>query len=265
MVNVIRRSSAAYAGSKYRGSDAITPLVVAQISGDLDGILDEQIEAVSAALRRGINRTTDATKRDLKTQTERAGLGQGFARSWRSATYPDASKRRTWRPAGLVFSKASVLADAFDRGPTITPRVGEFLVIPTQAAEARGLAYTNYARKGGFVPGGQKRRASMLADAADKLGATIVSTRAGRSRRQPGRIIMRGRKKTGAQILILPSKQAGTLVAVLKEAGQTEPGEVLFILVQSVKLPRKLDIASTENKAAAKLAQEVNAALDAAK
>ena len=50
MVEIVRRSSAAYAGTRYRGSDAITPLVVAQISGDLDGILDEQIEAISAAL-----------------------------------------------------------------------------------------------------------------------------------------------------------------------------------------------------------------------
>lgn len=263
MVEIVRRSSAAYAGTRYRGSDAITPLVVAQISGDLDGILDEQIEAVSAALRRGVNRATDATKRDLRNQTERAGLGTGFARSWASNTYPAPGNRRTWRPAGLVYSKATVLADAFDRGPTITPRVGEYLVIPTEAAEARGLATTNYARKGGFVPGGQKRRASLLADAADKLGATVVSTKAGRAR-APARGIMRGKKTTGAQILLLPSKKAGTLVAALKEPGK-DAMEVLFILVPSVRLPRLLDISRAEEVAATRLNSEINAALDASK
>ena len=92
---------------------------------------------------------------------------------------------------------------------------------------------------------------------------TVVSTKAGRAR-APARGIMRGKKTTGAQILLLPSKKAGTLVAALKEPGK-DAMEVLFILVPSVRLPRLLDISRAEEVAATRLNSEINAALDASK
>ena len=50
------------------------------------------------------------------------------------------SRKRTFNPAALVYSKSTVLHDAFDAGPTVTAKRSRFLVIPTEAGRRLHLA-----------------------------------------------------------------------------------------------------------------------------
>ena len=214
----------------------------ATISDNLQPLLDDQAEAISTALRDAIEAASASLLDELRGQVRAAGLGTGLEKAWRREVYPR-SRKRTFHPAALVYSKSTVLHDAFDLGPTITARRARFLVIPTEVGRRLGLGTVPSSRKGGAVPGGQRRRYADLAVFADGLDAEVVSASrhadAGRPRHSSAH--------RGPRIVLVPAK-AGGLVALLYLRRDSKPVAIAR-LVPTVKLQKLLDIAGAEARA----------------
>lgn len=215
---------------------------IATISGNLLPLLDEQAEVISGVLRAAIETASTNLLDELRGQVRAAGLGTGLEKAWRRELYPR-SRKRSFHPAALVYSKSTVLHDAFDVGPSITPKRSRFLVIPTEAGRRLGLGTVPSSRKGGAVPGGQLRRYADLAPFADRLDAEVVSA----SRRGGTGRHRRSGARNGPRIVLLPAK-AGGLVAVLYLRRDARP-VVVARLVPTVKLKKLLDIAGAEARA----------------
>lgn len=227
--------------------------VVAAVSGNMQAILDSAADDISDALRAGIETASASLLDELRGQVRAAGLGTGLEKAWRREVYPR-SRRRTFHPAALVFSKAPFLHDVFDTGPTITARRG-FLVVPTRQGEAMGLGKASSSRKGGAVPGGRTRRYADLEPFAERLGARIVSATEAQRGRRPSRA-----SNPGARIVLMPSRKSpGRLVALLYARAGAKPVPVA-VLVPQVKLRKRLDIAGAEARAEAALTAALGSA-----
>jgi hypothetical protein len=212
--------------------------VAARLGPEFAAILDEEVAAISTALRGAVEGSAGSLQDDLRQQVRAAGLGAGLANAWRREIYPR-GRRRSLRPAGLVYSKATALHDAFANGAVVLPRAGSFLLVPTAAAERLGVTTTTRARKGGTVPGGQRRRLADLDLAASKLGVPIVSAVPGRkrtaSRGDPG-------ERERGFILLMPARRSrSTLVALYYARPDAQPVH-LFTLVRSTRVPKLLDL-----------------------
>lgn len=221
--------------------------VVSRVSGNLSAVLDADADEISARLRGAIEVASKGLQEELRGQVRAGGLGPGLEKAWQREVYPKA-RRRTFRPAALVYSKSTILHEAFDVGPTITPRRNRFLVIPTEAGRRLGLGTVGSARGGGRVPASARRRYADLEPFADKIDAEIVSasTRGGgKSRRR------RSGRAQGARIVLMRSRSGG-FVAVL----YARPGAqavAVATLRPMVKLRKVLDIAGAEARADAAL------------
>lgn len=226
--------------------------VVGSVSGNMQALIDDQAGEISARLRAGIEAASASLLAELRAQVRAAGLGAGLEKAWRAEVYPRA-KKRTFHPAALVYSKATVLHDAFDEGPEILPRRKGYLVVPTPAGRRLGLGKVSSARKGGAVPGGQQRGYADLAPFAERLGAEIVSA-ARHNRPPPAGPHPHPRR---ARIVLYPGKE-GRLVAVLYPARGAGKPEAIAVLLPRVKLRKLLDIEGAAQRAEATLA----AALD---
>ncbi len=216
--------------------------LVATISDNLRPLLDDQAAAISTALRAAIETASTSLLDELRGQVRAAGLGTGLEKAWRREVYPR-SRKRTFHPAALVYSKSTVLHDAFDLGPAITARRSRFLVIPTEAGRRLGLGTVPSSRKGGAVPGGQRRRYADLEPFADRLDAEVVSA----SRRGGGGGSRLSGAQRGPRIVLVPAK-AGGLVALLYPRRDAKPVAIAR-LVPTVKLQKLLDIAGAEARA----------------
>lgn len=148
--------------------------VSARVDGDLRAVLREVQDDASDALREGVGIATGRLQGDLRTQTRAAGLGEGLTKAWQAELYPRRASTKTLHPAGLVYSKAVVLHDAFVAGATITARRGRYLVIPTREAEAMGFATTTEGRGGKYIAFNRLRRAAQYRAAIAKLGAENI-------------------------------------------------------------------------------------------
>ena len=118
-----------------------------------------------------------------------------------------------------------------------------FLVIPTEAGRRLGLGTVPSSRKGGAVPGGQRRRYADLEPFADRLDAEVVSA----SRRGGGGGSRLSGAQRGPRIVLVPAK-AGGLVALLYPRRDAKPVAIAR-LVPTVKLQKLLDIAGAEARA----------------
>ena len=223
--------------------------VVASITGDLRTILEDAQNSLADALRLGTEIASKHLQNDLRGQVADAGLGMGLEKAWRLQMYP--TGRRTLRPAGLVYSKATALHRAFENGAVIRAEKARFLAIPMPAAEQMGFATTAISRKGGAVPGNQLRRASRVYALIAKLGAqNIRIVKLSNGRRMI--VWVRGgsaRKRT--------FRGRGTAQTV--SAGQ---GVALFLLVPQVTITPRLDIAGAEVRAASDLNVQIENAVE---
>lgn len=236
--------------------------IVGTIGGNLQAIINNQLDDLSRALVGAVGRASARLQEDLRKQTRAAGLGAGLANAWRRETYPK-GRSRTLRPAGLVYSRSTVLHDAFNRGPAILPRQSRYLVVPLPEAIRLKLDRTGIARKGGSVPAGQQRKYADLDAAAAQLGAVIVSARVGghRARGDRGRFSGGDSRPDRPRIILVPSaRRPGALVALYQKARDQKPVP-LFLLLRATKLPRRLDIDSAAARAEDYLAAEVSAAV----
>jgi hypothetical protein len=231
--------------------------VVSDIGDNLSAILDEELSAMSRALRGAVDRTATALQAGLRAQVHAAGLGAGLANAWRRELYPRAG-RRSLRPAALVYSKATALHEAFDQGPVILPRRGAFLLIPSEAAIRLGVTATTVSRKGGPIPGRARRRLSSLEAAADRLGVPVV---AAVPHRREAASRGGGSDRDRGFILLVPTRRNRANLAALYFARRDARPVLLFTLVRQTRVPRRLDIARAAAAAEAAFPQAIAAAL----
>ncbi|MGE0256812.1 MAG: DUF6441 family protein [Alphaproteobacteria bacterium] len=110
----------------------------AAVVGDLAAFMRDEVTRAERAVGAGIAAAATGVRADLRQQVLAAGLGQKLANTWsRPKLYPPDGK--SIRAAALVYSKAPMLIDAFDRGVTIRSKDGFWLAIPTANTPARGI------------------------------------------------------------------------------------------------------------------------------
>lgn len=108
-----------------------------KVDGDLDKMMRAEVNAMARAVQTGIRGATNALKEDWRGQVRGAGLGNRLANAVRAEVYP--KDHVSPRAAGLVWTKAPVISDAFERGVTIRSQDGFWLAIPRPAAGAKGV------------------------------------------------------------------------------------------------------------------------------
>jgi hypothetical protein len=114
-----------------------------QISVTTQGDLRAQVRTEIVEMERAVKeavRTAGDILRERIAQDVRTNFGrrndrgrssaEGFARSWRSRTYP--ANQPSMNAASIVWSRAPLLAHAFDEAALITHRGGKMLAIPSQ-------------------------------------------------------------------------------------------------------------------------------------
>lgn len=82
-------------------------------------------------VKSAITETADQLQARLRVDTTTA-LGPRVANAWRREVYPPA--RPSVRSAGLVYTKAPDIIDAFNKGVPIRGKSGNWLAIPLEAA-----------------------------------------------------------------------------------------------------------------------------------
>ena len=193
----------------------------AQIIGDLDKDLQAEIAAGERAVTSAVRAATLGAQADMRGQVRSAGLGARLPKTIRTKFYP--SSGNSLGAAGLVFTKAPQILNAFERGVTIRSADGFFLAIPTPSAPKRGIGgkrinpsnFPEY-RLGQLRFVYRRGKASLLVVDNARIGKT-------------GRISQNVRRRGGA------------VVATRVSGRTTVP---MFILVPQVKLRKRLDAGS---------------------
>ncbi|WP_200475099.1 DUF6441 family protein [Azospirillum argentinense] len=213
-------------------------MIVGRVTGDLRGLLNERLNEVADAARAAVRSASEHLQADLRAQVRAAGLGSGLEKAWRLDLYPK-SGRKTMRPAGLVYSKATRLHDAFDDGETISARGGKWLAIALPAAKEAGLHMSRQRGNGGRA-GPLPAKWSNVAAAEARFGALRF-------------VPINGNKRA---LLVADGKARGTTLA---RGGVGRATSIpLFLLVRNVRGRKLLDIAGAADKAQARLAANLS-------
>ncbi len=163
---------------------------------------------------------------EMRGQVRGAGLGDNLARAVRMESYPKVRDARY--PAALVYSKATTLHRVFNEGATITARGRKWLAIPTEEAARQGFATQYTGRNGRELSGAAiPRWASNIRKAASAY-ELHVEFEDGRR----GRIVG---ERNGRRV-------------------------VLFILVRSVRIAKRIDLGSAARAAQEQLRHDIEIA-----
>jgi hypothetical protein len=190
----------------------------AAILGDLAGYMEAEADAAADAVTEGMKAAAEGLKADLRRQVVSSRLGERLARTWRSRVYPVG--RPSAEAAGLVWTRAPDIVDAFNRGVTIRSSKGFFLAVPTAAAGTGS-------RGAWITPGEWERRSGMRLRFVYRRGAPslLVADNA--------RIDPRGRARAN-QV----KRRDGSVATRLK--GRTTA--IVFILLPQVTVAKRLDV-----------------------
>jgi len=187
------------------------------IDGDLEQLMKAEKHRMGLATTLAVRSGGETLKGLWRRQVVGAGLGQRLANTVRHEAFP--KKGFSYNPAGVVFTKAEKIIDAFEHGSLIRAASGVWLAIPLPAAgkykggrkPTPGEWQFRTGRLLRFVINRARGTAFLVADDARVSTVTgLASARRGR-RRKDGIL-------TGAQ---------------------TVP---IFALVRQVKMPKKLDL-----------------------
>lgn len=100
------------------------------IGRDIKRYLDVSGRATKIA----VSAETGALKNDLRDDVRRVGLGDRLSKTWQSKVYPEGGKS-SMDAAGLVYSKAAHIINAYDSGVVIRARKSKYLAVPLPAAQ----------------------------------------------------------------------------------------------------------------------------------
>lgn len=179
------------------------------IDPDIIAMMQAEIVAGEKAVSAALREAGASVKTAWRGQIAQAGLGQRLGRTIRSEAYPKGQP--SLNAAALVWSNASVIVEAHDRGPLIRSKSGLWLAIPTAAAGKS-------ARGGRITPGEWERRRGL-----------------------PLRFIYRAR---GPSLLVAEGRlnSKGRAVASRSKSGRGRTTVPIFLLVRQVKLAKRLDL-----------------------
>ncbi|APF36722.1 hypothetical protein BOQ54_04775 [Chelatococcus daeguensis] len=188
----------------------MSPRLHAAIVGDLEKHMAAEIKGAADAATAAVRQAGDGLKRDWRGQITSAGLGQRLANTIRDQYYPKG--RASISAAALVYSRASKIVDAFDRGVVIRSKAGFWLAIPTELAGS-GL-------KGRRIrPGEWERRTGMRLRFVYRRGV-------------PSLLVADNARIT----------KRGLAAASRSKTGRGQVTAVIFLLVPQVTLRKRLDL-----------------------
>lgn len=225
--------------------------LVASLGVGLAKLLEQELRAGERAVTRAIRAETERLKQEVRQQTVTAfgARSRGLSGAWRARVFPQTGE--SLGAAGIVWTRAPAIIDAFERGAVIRARGGRFLAIPTGFNAAQG-------RRGRGERGMRVTPAQMVASGQ----AFMVPFRGGRGFvwclpvRQGERV---GRKRApliaGGITAVATARRKG---AAAWQADLLRQGFVpMFVLVSQVRLPKRLDVRAAGNRALARLPQAV--------
>ena len=203
--------------------------LVAKIDGSLQKMLNTRADEIGDALRAAVENAATALQQELRDQVRSAGLGDGLANAWQLTVFPQ-TKRSSWRPAGLVYSKATRLHAAFNMGGLISVRNVQWLVIPLPPAIELGLA-TDTRRNKDAQNRATNRKWSNIDAAIDIFGdlrfvplsggskALLVADRRNKDR-VPGRKTFRGGAGADLALFLLVKQVTGRKLLDIEGAAE---------------------------------------------
>jgi hypothetical protein len=180
------------------------------IHGDIRATMKAEVEAAERAVTAGVSEAANGLQSAWRGQIVGAALGQGLARSIRKRMFP--ASGTSIRAAALVYSNASKVVDAFDRGVIIRSKTGFWLAIPTAAAGTKGVGNKR------ITPGGWEQRTGQKLRFVYRRG-------------QASLLVAEGR---------LNSK--GRAVASKSKTGRGSTTVPIFVLVPQVNLEKRLNL-----------------------
>ena len=195
--------------------------LIADIQGDIRAMMKEELEAAERAVTAGVSEAASGLQTAWRGQITRAALGQGLANSIRKKLYPTSGA--SIRAAAVIYSNASKVVDAFDRGALIRTKSGFWLAIPTAAAGKNGIGNKR------ITPGGWEQRTGQRLRFVFRRG-------------QPSLLVAEARLNSKGSAVVSRSKTGRGLATV-----------PIFILVPQVKLPKRLSLELPAREAEAKL------------
>lgn len=207
---------------------------------DFTVLMTDLEQDLAASNTAAIAEAAQLLKRDLQDDVMSAGLGNRLAKTWRSRVYPGSGV--SLDPAGLVWTKAPVLIDAFERGVTIRASRGPWLAIPTKEAGKRAPigGAPAFGSRGGktarMTPAGFERRTGM------KLRFVYQHNK-------PSLLVVDAAKRD-ALGRAAPYRSKGRGSKLYGPKGQTI---VVFILVRQVRLRKRLNVDAATERGAARI------------
>ena len=195
--------------------------LLAGIQGDLRAMMQAEVEAAEHAVTAGVSEAATGLQTDWRAQITGAALGRGLANSIRKKIYPTTGA--SIRAAAVVYSNASNVVDAFDRGVLIRSKTGFWLAIPTAAAGKKGVGNKR------ITPGGWEQRTGQRLRFVYRRG-------------QPSLLVAETRLNSNGRAVASRSKTGRGLATV-----------PIFILVPQVNLPKRLSLDGPAREAEARL------------
>ena len=190
-----------------------------RVTPDLVAMMRAEVAAGQKAVSTTMAQAGAGLKSAWRAQITGAGLGQRFANTIRSQTYPKG--RNSLDAVALVWSNAPVIIGAHDTGPLIRSASGFWLAIPLPAA--------------GRALGGRRITPGMW---EQKTGLRL-------------RFVYRSR---GPSLLVADAVRLNTKGQAAVSKSNTGRGQVtapIFLLIRQVKLPKRLDLARDAERAQA--------------
>lgn len=204
------------------------------LEGNLERVFEEELRETRRALTTAVVETGTALRNQLRAQVRQGGLGRKLEKAWRMERYP--RRGTSLSPAVLVFSKATRIHAAFDRGGTIRTKNAEWLVIPLAPAVRqkfdRSFAKsksTSQPRKFSDVDAAIRRFGKLRFVKVDSRTALLIADNATKT----GRVSKATRRRKGSR------------------------GVPIFLLKKQVRLDKKLNIDRVFDRAPALLARKV--------
>jgi len=191
--------------------------LITDIQGDIRAMMKQELEAAERAVTAGVSEAARGLQTAWRGQITGATLGQSPANSIRKNLYPISGT--SIRAAAVVYSNASKVVDAFDRGALIRARNGFWLAIPTAAAGKKGVGNKR------ITLGGWEQRTGQRLKFIYRRG-------------QPSLVVAEGRLNSKGRAIASKSKTGRGLATV-----------PIFLLVPQVKLRKRLDLARDAERA----------------
>lgn len=102
----------------------------AALTGNLPEIMAREVERGAVAVSLGTSQTVDALKAVLRAEVTTAFGSPRLANTWQGKVFPKAPEK-SLGAAGVVYSKAPHIIEAFEQATTIRSARGFWLAIPT--------------------------------------------------------------------------------------------------------------------------------------